>query len=217
MKRLSPVLILLLFSISLRAQVESQEENDEIRSLFGKNGVTTIGWVFGIEQGYLQFSNRDMRIGGASAGMLINHRFIAGVSGHAWTLNNGIIYPEVTDTTDVYAEGGYGGLLLGYMLLPESRVHVTFSLILGVGGDACFTQKEYTKWNGDKAITYHKMVGAELFYAMEPGGQLQLNLFKSVRLKAGISYCYAGNHLSQTSRDLMNSFKATVGIEIGRF
>jgi hypothetical protein len=218
MKRLSLIFLLLLVAICLDAQKESRQRNDEIRSILANRGITSLGWVFGIEQGFLQLNNRDLWIGGGSAGILINHNITIGISGHAFNIKNGIVYPEVTDTADMCLDGGYGGLLLQYTLHPKSPVHVTFSILVGNGGAAYLTKKEYTRWDEGKVKSYHKMIDSDLFYVIEPGAHVQMNLFKFLRLNAGISYCYAGDlQLIHTLGDLMNNFTATIGLEIGKF
>jgi hypothetical protein len=217
MKRLSITFFLLFLFFFADAQKELKIKNDGLKSLAGNCGIASLGWVFGMEQGYLQFNNRDLWIGGASAGILINHNFTVGVSGHAWNIKKGIEYSEVTDTTGVYLDGGYGGLILKYTVKPESLVHMSFSVLFGGGGAAYFTEKEYTRWDNGKAKIYHKMLATDIFYAIEPGGQLQVNLLKFLRLNAGVSYCYAGNHLSPNTHNLMNNFRATIGLELGKF
>jgi hypothetical protein len=217
MKRLSLIFILLIPVILADAQKGLNFKNDGKNQHPGKCGIASLGWVFGLEQGYLQFNNRDIWIGGASAGILINHNFTVGVSGHAWNIKKGIVYSDVTDTTGVYLDGGYGGLILKYTVKPESMVHVSFSILFGSGGAAYFTEKEYTRWDNGKAKTYHKMLATDIFYAIEPGWQLQLNLLKFLRLNAGVSYCYAGSNLSYNTSNLMNNFRATIGLELGKF
>src|SRR5512138_3105697 len=134
MKRFSLILVLLFLAISIFAQKEIKKRNDELKSLLGNKEKRDLGWVFGIEQGYMQVKNRDLSIGGMSAGMIINHNFIIGTAGHAWNIKNGIELPEVTDTARVNLNGGYGGLLLAYVLKPKSPVNVTFSVLLAGGG-----------------------------------------------------------------------------------
>jgi len=218
MKRLSLIFTLLITALFVNAQQESDKNNDDINTVFGKGGKTRIGWFVGIDPGYTQFDGRDVWLGGLSTGMIINSNFTIGLSGRGWTNRSGMYYPDVTDTAGAYLEGGYGGLLLEYTLFPKSVVHVTFPVLIGAGGASYITEKEYTEWDEDEWDDCHKNIDTDGFFVIEPGVRAEVNLLKFMRLNAGISYRYAGGvELINTPKDLMNNFTATVGLKFGKF
>ncbi|MCX6305490.1 MAG: hypothetical protein NT040_11030 [Bacteroidetes bacterium] len=217
MKRFGLIFTLLFVTIIMNAQQESSKSNDDMNTVFGKAGKAKIGWFVGIDPGYTQFDNRDVWLGGLSAGMIVNHTFTIGLTGRGWTNRDGMFYPKVTDTAGAYLEGGYGGLLLEYTLFPKSTVHVTFPVLIGAGSASYTTGKEYSEWNEDNG-NCHNTLDTDAFFVFEPGVRAEVNILKFMRLNAGISYRYAGGlELIHTSGDLMNNFTATVGLKFGKF
>ena len=220
MKQFIFLLGIFLFGSLAHAQQETQK-SDEINTLFSKDGKTSVGWMVGLKSGYTQFDSRDVWTGGISAGMVIDHNFTIGLTGNGWVNRENMYYPEVTDTTGAYLEGGYGGLLLEYTLFPKSTVHVTFPLLIGGGGASYVTDKEYVEWDEDEWDEWddcNKVLDTDGFFVIEPGVRAEVNILKFMRLNAGISYRYAaGLEMINTSKDLMNNFTATVGLKFGKF
>lgn len=218
MKQLSLMIALLLMVVMVKAQTEPPQSTDEMNTIFGKEKKTRIGWVIGIDPGYTQFSGRDVWMAGLSVGMIINHNFTLGLTGRGWCNRNGMYYPNVTDTTGAYLEGGYGGLLLEYTLFPKSMVHVTFPVLIG-GGDASYiTDPDYSDWDEDDCDEHRRTLDKDQYFIVEPGVRAEINILKFMRLNAGVSYRYvAGLDLINTSSTVMNNFTATVGLKFGKF
>ncbi|MBK7031189.1 MAG: hypothetical protein IPH45_19170 [Bacteroidales bacterium] len=127
-------------------------------------------------------------------------------------------YNNVTDSTGAYLEGGFGRLLLEYTLNPMAPVHLTFPLMVGGGGASYVSDKEYYEWDDDNWDSHHKTIDTDAFFTIEPGVRAEVNIFKWMRLNAGVSYRYVtGLDLVNTSGDLMNNFSATCGLKFGRF
>ena len=61
---------------------------------------------------------------GLSVGMVINHSFTIGLTGHGWTNHNGMYYSNVTDTAGAYLEGGYGGQ--GLYISPRRELVIAY-------------------------------------------------------------------------------------------
>jgi hypothetical protein len=218
MKRFSLIFALSVAFLMVNAQDKPVTTNDDINTLFGKGGKTTLGWFIGIDPGYTQFDNRDVWLGGLSVGMIVDHHFTIGLTGRGWTNHDGMYYPNVTDTAGAYLEGGYGGLLLEYTLFPKSVVHVTFPVLIGAGGATYVTDQDYAEWDEDDWDDCHHSLDTDAFFVVEPGVRAEVNILKFMRLNAGISYRYAaGLELMNTSGDLMNNFTATVGLKFGKF
>ncbi len=218
MKRISLIFALVITVVFANAQQEATKSNDDINTIFGKGGKTKIGWFIGIDPGYTQFDNRDVWLGGLSAGMIINHNFTIGLTGRGWTNRNGMYYQNVTDTAGAYLEGGYGGLLLEYTLFPKSTVHVTFPVLIGGGGATYIIDQKYEDLEDHDYNTCHETLDTDGFFVIEPGVRAEVNILKFMRLNAGISYRYVGGlDLINTSTNLMNNFTASVGLKFGKF
>ena len=216
MKRISLFLAALLFVAFANAQ-ETQKSNDEMNTVFGKGGKVKLGWFIGIDPGYTQFDKRDVWLGGMSLGMIINHNFTIGLTGRGWTNHESLYFENIADSAG-YLEGGYGGLLLEYTLFPKSVVHVTFPVMIGAGGASYVTKGQNQDWTGDHNDNNCTSLDSDGFFVCEPGVRAEVNIFKFMRLNAGVSYRYVGGlQLVNTSSDMMNNFTATVGLKFGKF
>jgi hypothetical protein len=220
MKRIVITLAVLLMAIMTFAQDKS--ENNEMNTLFGKKGKTTLGWFVGINPGYTKIDGRDAWLGGISAGLIINHNFTIGITGSGWTNRQNLFFNNI-DTVNgnwegAYLEGGYGGLLLEYTLFPNSVVHVTFPLLIGGGGASYVTDNEYYELDEDECDWNHKTLDSDAFFVIEPGVRAVVNILKFLRFNAGVSYHYVPDlNLKNTSSDILNNFSATVGLKFGKF
>ncbi|MBK7174322.1 MAG: hypothetical protein IPH84_14055 [Bacteroidales bacterium] len=217
MKNISITLALLFIALILNAQ-EATRSNDEISTLFGKNKDTKLGWFVGFDNSYTQFGSRDVHMSGFNAGLIINHSFAVGFSGSGWTNRNSMYYNHVTDTSGAYLEGGFGRMLFEITPFPQSPLHITFPILLGGGGASYITEEDYFEWDEDDWDNYHKNLDTDLFFSFEPGIRAELNVFRFMRLNAGVSYRYvSGLELMNTPSDLMNNLSATVGLKFGKF
>jgi hypothetical protein len=217
MKRPGLIFLLLLLAICVNAQKELKIKKESKKSIFEKIGSTNQGIFFRFEEAYTQLNNEDLWMGGGSVGMAINQNFSVGLSGRGWNVRQRMLNPKVMDTAGVYLEGGYGGLLLEYNVSPESLVKVTFSLLVGPGGTAVLINKKDSNEDQNRDKISLNLLESDAFFAIEPGGHIQLNIFKFMRLNAGISYRYVGNlQLLNTPGNLMNNFTTTIGLEFGR-
>lgn len=216
MKHLGLVLFFLPILFCVNAQGELQIKKVSKKSIFEKIGSSKPGLFFRFEEAYTQMNNQDLWMGGGSVGLVINNNINIGVSGRGWNIRQRMLNPDVVDSTGAYMEGGYGGLLLEYNVSPKSLVKVTFSLLAGPGGAAVLINKIDSNEDLNRDKISIKLLESDAFFAIEPGGHIQLNIFKFIRLNAGISYRYVGNlQLMNTPGNLMNNFTTTIGLEFG--
>jgi hypothetical protein len=218
MKKFAVLIAVFMTVVAGNAQQESEKTNNEMQTVFGKDHQPTVGWYVGIEQAYTQFDERDVWMGGLNFGMTIDHHFSMGLTGRGWYQRNEMYYPELTDTTGAYLEGGYGGFMLEYTLFPQKMVHLTFPVLIGAGGATYVSEDEYMEWDDDEWDTSHKVLDTDAFFVIEPAVKAELNILRFMRLQAGMSYRFTdGFQMMNTSDDLMNNFTATVGLKFGKF
>jgi hypothetical protein len=213
------ILIAGLMAVSMViAQQDSPNTKQEMQTIFGKDRQPSVGWFIGLDQSYTQFDERDVWMGGLNFGMVIDHRLSMGLSGTGWYQRDKMYFPEVTDTTGAYLEGGYGGLLLEYTLFPHSAIHLTFPVLIGGGGASYVTDTEYLEWDEEEWDTEHKVLDTDVFFVIEPAINAEVNILKFMRFHAGVGYRYtSGFSMINTSDDLMNNFTAKVGLKFGKF
>ncbi|NVO19954.1 MAG: hypothetical protein HXX13_09650 [Bacteroidetes bacterium] len=218
MKKISFAILILFTAIIGYAQDNQSNTNEPIKTLFGRNKDAKLGWFVEFDNGYTQFDKRDVNMSGFNFGLIVNHNLSLGFSGSGWTNRNDMYYNNVADSTGAYLEGGMGRFMLEYTLNPSAPVHLTFPMMIGVGGASYVTDKEYYDWKDKDWNTHHKTIDTDAFFSFEPGVRAEVNVFKFMRLNAGVSYRYvSGLELVHTSDNLMNNFSATVGLKFGKF
>lgn len=113
---------------------------------------------------------------GGQGGWIINHAVVIGAGGYG--LANQI---DAGSDPCPYLGFGYGGLLLEFVVASDKLVHFTVQGIIGAGGVGYYS---------DKGCDLCEDCGEDVFFALEPGANLMLNLHKHVRLGLGASYIY---------------------------
>ena len=145
-------------------------------------------------------------------GMILNHHWTIGLTGSIIGDTHGVhqknIYYDSTESKmrGANLNGGYGGFLLEYTLLPNSKVHVAFPLMIGGGSmwytNSCHHSDSTFDENSNKEF-YHRYISWDRFFVIEQGVRLEFNLVKKVQLGLGISYRYSPNfNLENTSPEI---------------
>jgi hypothetical protein len=224
MKRTSLILILsALFAVTFGqdyTEVKDKGSDNEIKTLFKKSSKETeLGWTLGLNSGYTQFDKKNVWLAGMTAGAIVNHNLTLGLQFNAVVNSSYLHYDSIIDNTNAHLVGGYGGFLVAYTLLPKSPVHITFPFQIGGGylgylsDNGNMWDHSNGTWNGSGEI-----LGYDIFFFVEPGIQLELNLTKSLRLALGASYRYSPNFtLENQGSGFINQFNGTVGLKFGKF
>lgn len=195
----------------------SKKSDGEIKTIFTKSDHRVkIGFYIGPDGAYTQFKGRDVFLVGMSMGMILDHFFSVGLSGYAIVNSGKLWYDNIDEVTKqgAYLYGGYGGLKFEFRVLPSSPVHVNFPILVGAGGLV------YSNWklNNHNYNYNSESLDWDVFFVVEPGVMMELNLVKFMRLDLGISYRYAPNvQLMNTSPGLINNFNANIGLRFGKF
>jgi hypothetical protein len=82
---------------------------------------------------------------------------------------------------DIYLLGGYGGMYIEPIVLPRMPVHASFPILMGVGGIS-------QMYSDEEFLVSYMFDEFQTFLILEPGAEVELNLTKSFRLAAGITY-----------------------------
>ena len=113
--------------------------------------------------------------------------------------------------------------------MPNKPVHVSFPVILGVGGISAVESNSWESSHYDKNTTYY--YDSDAFLVLEPGVDVEFNITKFFRLALGASYRltsdinlrykYLDNnydeHIIQVDRNALNSFTFDIGFKFGWF
>jgi hypothetical protein len=206
-KAILSTIVILLFAIDGKAQ----DKQEDMQTLFGK-GITTIGGYGGPRVAYSNFNGKETWLVGGRGGVILNRSFVIGGAGYG--IVNSPIFNISEEVPVAYLEGGYGGLLLEYIVKPMKLVHLSFPLVIG-GGNLMYSDTPMSMEGHDfnQRVLYNTN-----FFVIEPGAEIELNVVRFMRIAVGVSYRYAHNlNLPNTPRSAFNSFSGTFALKFGRF
>ncbi len=209
-KLLSVLLVSLVASYTY-----AQDNSEQMQTLFGDNPVVYGGYG-GPRVAYTQFNGQDAWLVGGRGGAIFNHSFVIGGAGYGIVnspMFSNISYNSV-DYPKAYLEGGYGGLYLEYILMPNKLVHLSFPVLVGAGGLL------YSETSAATAGANYEqnIIANTAFFVVEPGVEVELNIVRFMRLSAGISYRYAHNlDLPETPTNAFNSLSGSISLKFGKF
>ena len=202
---LSTFLIINAYSQEIEQDNNDEKDKDEIKTIFGK--AETLGYFLGISARYGEKYDLETWDVGISGGLIVNHRFEIGIA--VYGLQQEAEY-EI-DLRDEYAiEALYGGIYFKPILFGKFPVHVSFPFFLG-GGAYSFETPEYNNSDTDN-IQYYSL------WLVKPGAELQLNIFKKIRVNLGAYYRFTTD-LNNYYRpnDAVNGFSFGITLQIGSF
>jgi len=186
----------------------------DVQTLFGPGRATG---------GYGAISNKFTTIGGKFAniseiygGVFINRRWMLGLAFAGST--NDIQVPtqySVDPQTPMTYQYGQGGLKLERVIGSNKPIHLVVNLFTGVGFTA---QYDRYNWNDYSYNDFHTTHDENWFYVVEPGAQLEMNLFRWMRLSPGISYRNASHSSAAGLSDRqLSDWSYNVTVKFGSF
>ncbi len=208
-----------VFTISFKSYSQ-----DSIRTLVHLPKITHVGIYIAPEFQYGQLKGEFTSFGGGSAMLLFNKKFGFGV-----TMQHSIFLsysPKGISPLDLMAS--YGGLKLEYTCNPNAPIHLSFPLVIG-GGSARLDSATYfrsilpdTNTQGDRMHReFDQSVSRNNYFVVQPGVQVEGNLFRFLKLYAGANYRFAFETYSSNSKLLpastLQGLSLNVGLKVGFF
>lgn len=218
------IYIALIFCLLAGVTIQAQQMHME--ACRGRNNGDNMGTLFGQEHSFGAFlglyssmtriNNQDALMIGGEVSTAINHRLNIGVAGQG--LVTDVWGQNLTETGDrLYYEMGYGGLFFEPVFFSKSAIHFTTPVLFGAGGigesrTQLFNPEEESSWEDP---TFYR---SDFFLVLEPGVNLEMNLFRHLRFKAGVSYRAMGDvELPNTDLSSIEGWNANLGLRIGWF
>ena len=132
---------------------------------------------------------------GARGGWLINHNFSMGMGGYL--LANRVDFVGVREDEAVSLKMGYGGLVFERILFPKSKVHLSFPVLIGAGWAGYVPENEFEFWEDNDIEDWDEfdeeyLYSSSGFLIIEPGVQVEFNVFKACRLAVNAKYSILG-------------------------
>lgn len=238
-KRMSVLLVLLCMATSIYAQ-----DSNETKTLFGKKEwkplkkINYLGLYVAPEIQYAGLAGGFTPMVGASAMLQINKKW--GIGGVAYTTLGDYTPTQLSSTKAYNFDAQFGGLKLEYTVKPNSLVHVSFPLIIGAGMariDSAGRKRGEWDMFGEKGMKGEGMhsegdrrgrgdhMGDNLFFMIQPGVHLEMNVIKyakvflgaSYRIAAGKSETNSTNPLLIPTSSQMSGFSMNAGLKVGLF
>jgi len=218
-----------VFAQGHKASSDTSSSAYRINTVFGCNHGSCkipLGYFVEFDAGYTRFGHHNVMMPGISMGLILNHHWSVGMTGSFIGNPQGLHFHHThTDSTGEEVKksrdlrGGFGGALLEYTLFPQSRVHVSFPLM--IGGGYLYWSDVHTSDNNitmPDADSHHNNNHGDHFFVVEPGVKLEVNLAKAFRLGLGVSYRYAPDlDLHHAPDNLVNQFNAKLSLRFGKF
>lgn len=213
MRRFSLLLILILISLSL-CTLPAEDHSAKPQTLI--NGPIHHGFYLAPVAKITRMDGESAFLAGGKLAWLINHRFSIGFAGYGridnlewdWFHDHGIMTEQM----------GYGGLLLEANFLPLKILHINTGLLLGAGAVNRPAAAEYNCIDSCGNRDRHHHQKTDVFMAVEPEINLELNITRYCAIGLGIGYRFVSG-IDQTlgsSNDKMSGLTSALTLKFGR-
>jgi len=169
------VLLILLSVSSFSQDDDSNQKSQEFKTLLGHDNHSGLYGAFSV--GYSEIEERQAVIFGGRFEWITGHSLGLGFGGSGFINEN---HFEPSLNSDVFLTGGYGGLYIEPILMPNYPVHLSFPILLGGGGVSYVTE--------DMNFDHNMIEDSEAFLIAEPAAEIELNITRNFRLAIGASY-----------------------------
>jgi hypothetical protein len=165
---------------------------------------------------YTQIIGEPSLLVGGRGGWIINHTFVIGGGGYGLVNNirstepGSFIFPY----GDTFLNFGYGGLELEYIGQSDKLIHYSVLVLLG-GGSVSYINKGF---DGDIFGESDLDSPADIFFVLEPGVSIELNVTTFFRINGGISYRFiSGAAFDTYSNSDLAGLSAVLTFKFGSF
>jgi len=209
------ITFVLVFSINHCYAQDVNRDFQHKNTLLGEKPFT--GAFIGVSVKSGETNNQqDMWLGGEVAGTF-DHNLSIGLAGYglvSTVKGNNMAFNNRT----LHYQSGYGGLFVEPAAFSNRVLNVSFPTVLGAGGIAETIVggviDELDNFDLDENDFYH----SDIFWVVEPGVALNLNISGWMKLGAGVSYRQTFDlNLPNTSSEVMNGINGNVFLKLGWF
>ncbi|MDN5201733.1 hypothetical protein QQ008_10180 [Fulvivirgaceae bacterium BMA10] len=208
------IVLLLIFAISSLEPLTAQDfyqDDQEIKTLLGSK--TKVSWFGSVDLKTTRFvKNTNLMVGG-HGGVILDNRFMLALGGYGIATATG--FNGLVESDELVLQGGYGGILIGYSLLPREIVHVNFPVLIGGGGFQVYTKDDNNNF-GPSFID--ELIESKGFFIVEPGVEVEVNIVRFFKIALGASYRYIeGAKLDNVNNEELNDWSANLSFKFGKF
>ncbi|WP_372949619.1 hypothetical protein [Mariniphaga sp.] len=209
--KIMTMFILLSFAFVF-AFAQDDEKSNEIRTLSGNK---SLGFYGAATIGYSQMEAKDALVIGGRAGLIFNHSTALGLAGYGF-FNNLDGYNLPVGGEGWYSlAGGYGGIFIEPILGATKPVHVSFPVLVGMGGVGLVRNVGPGTWEDPWDI---EIPENDFFFVLEPAVDLEFNLTSFFRMAATLSYRFTSNvELIGKTPDVLQGWNFGLTFKFGKF
>lgn len=214
MKKVFTLIILALIVQVGFAQDEKVVNKDDMKTIFTKENLKFTGGFIApeIKAGDVH-EDISMFVGG-KLGFTFNNKFSLGLAGYGLVTNSNFTINPLTSPELVSIDVGYGGLLLEYTLFSNKMLHFTIPVVLGAGNISIYEDDEDDFYFN----RYFDEVESSSAFVLEPGVNVELNIFKFFRVDLGASYrLVSGTDLEYLQDDDLSDLTFNATFKFGFF
>ncbi len=213
MKKIITLLFLaLIVQVSFAQEKDEKvKEEDSMQTLFNKDNLKFTGGYLAPEVKVSNVHEDISLIIGGKMGFTFNDHFTIGIAGFGLTNNSNF---DINDNPlDPARIGmGYGGLNLEYTFFSNKKIHFTIPVVLGAAGIYVYED------DGDFFSDQFNEIENSAAFVVEPGVNIELNLFKFFRIDLGASYrLIEGTALYSLEDEDLSDLSFNVGFKFGFF
>lgn len=186
--------------------------NDEVQTIFSKK--KSNGGYGALNVGYTQIDGKDALISGVRGAFIFDHSFAIGLGGYGFVNNFDYDHHSNNPEEKFSLAGGYGGIFIEPILWGKKPVHLSFPILIGMGGVALINNNY---WDWDQ-YHYDSTYDDDFFFVVEPAVELEFNLARHFRLALAASYRFTSDiEMYETDEDVLNGFNFGATFKFGKF
>lgn len=206
------LVLLILFTSGWAQQIiEIDGKPDQhINTLFKKEKRDGFYWAYAT--GYSPINKDHGLVFSGRAGWIMDHWFAFGFTGTGFVNNYDQLelydYRQSAQSDLFSLVGGYGGMFIEPIVFPLKAVHVSFPVVFAAGG--------LTKVNN--FVNDDFLENTDLFYAIEPGMELEVNFTRWLRFAVYGTWRFASDiQLEKVSPNALENYTVGAIIKVGLF
>ena len=113
---------------------------------------------------------------------------------------------------------GYGGIVFEPVIANKRMIHITFPILLGVGGVGLREERFISIDDDSFDIDQYRLYDEDVFLITESGMNIEVNLWRNLRLDLGATYRYIHeSDIEELSDEELGGFTGKVGVKLGWF
>lgn len=207
------VILFSILLVAIFASAQDDYQSNEIQTIFSKN--RSNGAYGALTVGYTNIDGRDAFISGARGAFIFDHSFAIGLGGYGFVNNLNYSYYGTNPNNEMSLAGGYGGLFIEPIVAGRSPVHLSFPILIGMGGVSLVDLYSWDHWEpSDPWYDYNY----DVYFVLEPAVELEFNMARFFRTALYASYRYTSKiDMYQIDEDVLRGFNFGATFKFGKF